>query len=86
MSAIYFLERIGIVAGVPRLGGDSHWGGCEVLHLLQMEIEFLRNLSQLRHIALGASGMTGDEVGDELLVEMFLLIDAVEDTLEVIEL
>lgn len=85
MGAIHFLERIGVVAGVPRLGGNGHWGGSEVLHLLQMEIELLRNLSQLGHIALGASGMTGDEVGDELLVEMLLLIDAIEDALEVVE-
>ena len=51
-----------------------------------MEVQFLGNLRQLRHICLGTSRMTGDEVGDELLVEVLLLIDAIEKTLEVVEL
>ena len=30
--------------------------------------------------------MAGDEVGDNLLIEVFLTIDAIEDALEVVEL
>ena len=86
MGTIYFLEGVGVVACVPGLGRDGHRRRREVLHLFEMEIQFLGDFSQLLHVGFGASGMAGDEVGDELLVEVLLLIDAVEDALEVVEL
>ena len=41
---------------------------------------------QIGHISLAAAWVTGDEVGDDLLVEVFLATDAVEDALELVEL
>ena len=42
--------------------------------------------SQLCHIGLRATWVAGDEIRDDLLVEMLLAIDAVEDALELVEL
>ena len=86
MRTIHFLQRIGVVARIPCLGGHRHgrWG--EVLHLFQVEVQFLGDLRQLCHVLLRAARVAGDEIGDDLLVEMLVLIDAVEDALEVVEL
>ena len=50
-----------------------------------MEIESFGDDRQLSHILLMTAGMRTDEVRDDLLVESFLLIDAIEDALELIE-
>ena len=85
LSAEHRFERVGIIASIPSLGRDGHGCRSEVLHLLQMEIESFGDDSQLSHILLMTAGMRTDEVRDNLLVESFLLIDAIEDALELIE-
>ena len=62
------LKGIGMIAGVVNLRGKGHGRGGEVLHLLEMKMQILGLDSQLRHIFFPASGVAGDEVGDELLV------------------
>ena len=79
-------QRVGIVAGVEHLGRDGHGRRREVLNLFQLIAHFTGNLCQLRHVGLGTTGMAGDEVGDDLLAQTFLLVDAVELALEVEEL
>lgn len=71
---------------VPSLGAHRHGGGGKVLYLLQMEVELFGDDSQFGHIFFTASGMTADEVGNELLVEALVAIDAVKYPLEFIEL
>lgn len=86
MRTVYLLHGIGVVASIPCLCGYRHGSRCEVLYLFQVEVQFLGDLRQLCHVLLRTPRMAGDEVGDNLLVEMLLLIDAVKDTLEVVEL
>ena len=80
------LERIGVIACIPCFGGIGHRRGCKVLYLLQMEVEMLGDDCQFSHILLTAAGVTADEVGNYLLAEVFLAVDAVEHSLEFIEL
>ena len=86
LGTLYGFERIGVVTRVPRLGRYRHRRGREVLHLFQLEVELFGLDSQLSHIRFRTTGMAGDEVGDNLLIEVLLTIDAVEDALKVIEL
>ena len=86
LGTLYGFQRIGVVTRVPRLGRYRHGCGREVLHLFQLEVELLGLDSQLSHIGFRTTRMAGDEVGDNLLIEVFLTIDAVEDALEIIEL
>ena len=79
-------EGIGVEARIPRLGGNGHGGGCEVLHLFQMEIKLLGQHGQFGHICFLTARVAADEVGDELLVQALLAVDTVEDALELIEL
>ena len=51
-----------------------------------MEIKVLRDNSEFGHIGFVAARVGADEVGDDLLVESFLAVDAVEDALELVEL
>ena len=85
LGAEYGLERVGVEAGVPSLGGNGHGRGREVLHLLKMEVQPLGLHGEFGHVFLAASGMAADEVGDDLLVETLLAADAVEDALELVE-
>ena len=82
----YGFERIRIVTCIPRLGSNSHRGGCEVLHLFEVEVQLLGDDCQFSHILFLASWMRGDEVGDDLLMKVLLAIDAIENALELIEL
>ena len=79
-------KGIGIITRIPRLSRDCHGCGGEVLNLFELEVEMLGDDSQLGHISLRTPWMAGDEIGDDLLVEMLLAIDAVEDALEFVEL
>jgi len=79
-------ERIRVVACVPHLGGCGHGSGREVLHLLQVEAQLASDGGQLGHVFLMTARVAGDEVRDDLLVQMLLDVDAVEDALEVEEL
>ena len=40
---------------------------------------------QFGHVAIAATGMAGDEIGDELLLQSMLLIDLVENPFELLE-
>ena len=80
------LQRVGVIACVPRLSTDGHGRWREVLNLFKLESELAGEAGQLGHILLMTARMTGDEVGDDLLVQALLATDAVEDALEVIEL
>lgn len=51
------LQRVGVKAGVERLGRDGHGRGGEVLHLLQVEVEILGDGGEFGHIHLGARGV-----------------------------
>ena len=82
----YGLEGVGVVARVPGLGGDGHRRGGEVLHLFEVEVETLGDDGEFRHILLLTTGVGGDEVGDDLLMESFFAVDAVEEALELVEL
>ena len=86
LGTLYGFQRIGVVASIPRLSRYRHRCGREVLYLLQLEVQLLGLDCQLCHICFRTTRMAGDEVGDYLLVEMLLAIDAVEDALEVVEL
>jgi len=86
LGTLYGFQRIGVITRIPGLRRYRHRGGREVLHLFQLEVQLLGLDGQLSHIGFRTTRMTGDEVGDELLVQMFLPIDAVKDTLEVVEL
>jgi hypothetical protein len=89
LLALGTLDRfkgIGVVARIPRLSGDSHGRRRKVLNLFELEVKMLGDHSQLGHIGLRATRVAGDEIGDDLLVEMLLAIDAVEDALELVEL
>ena len=79
-------EGIRVIARIPCLGGNGHGCRCKILNLFKLEIEMFGDDSQLSHVSLPATWMAGDEVGDDLLVEMLLTVDAVEDTLELVEL
>ena len=85
MGTPYLLQCIGVIPCIPCLRGDRHGGRGEVLYLFEVEVQLFGNLRQLCHVLLRASRMAGDEVGDDLLVEVLLLVDTVEDALEVIE-
>ena len=80
------LEGVGIVARVPGLCSDSHGRGGEVLHLFEMEVELFGKHGKFGHVFFQTAGVGGDEVRDDLLAEILLAIDAVEDTLEGVEL
>ena len=80
------LKGIGVVAGVPHLGADSHWGGGEVLNLLQLEIEALRDEGETCHIFFMAPGVAADEVGDYLLAQSFTTVNVIKNLLEFLEL
>ena len=86
MGCEYGFERIGVVASIEHLSRDGHGCGGEVLHLFQLVAHLTRQMGQLSHVALMTTRMAGDEIRDELLVETFLTIDAVEDALELTEL
>ena len=72
------LERIGVVAGVPSLGGNGHRGWRKVLYLFEVEVETLGDDSEFGHILFLTAWVAGDEVGDDLLVQAVLLVDLVE--------
>ena len=86
MSGIDGFERIGGVACIEHFSRDGHGRRREVLHLFKFIAHLARQSGQLGHITLMTTRMAGDEVGDDLLVEVLLAIDAVEDALELVEL
>ena len=86
LCAVYGLQRIGIIARIPGFGGHRHRGGGEVLHLFKLEVELLGDYGEFSHVYFVATGVTGNEIGDNLLAEMCFLVDAVEHVLELVKL
>ena len=86
MGCVNRLQSIGVVTRVEHLRRDGHRGGGKVLHLLKTIAHLTRNLCQLSHVSLRTTRVTGNEVGDNLLVEAFFAIDSVKLALEVEEL
>ena len=78
-------QGVWVITRIPRLGTYGHRRGREVLHLFELVPHTACEVGQLRHVALVATGMRGDEVRDELLVEVLLLVYAVEDAFELFE-
>ena len=85
-GAEHWLQRIRIVACVPRFGGVGEWRGSKILYLLEMEIEVLGNHCQFGHILFLTAWVAGDEVGNDLLAKTLLAINLIEDSLELVEL
>ena len=80
------IKRVRIETCVPRLCGHGHGRRREVLYLFELEVHVFREDGQLGHVFLVTSGMRRNEVGDDLLAQVFLAVDAVEDALELSEL
>ena len=72
-------------ACVPCFGRDRHGGGCEVLHLFELEVEVFGQDCQFCHVFGCAAGVGTDEVGDDLLAQVLAAVDVVEDAFEVVE-
>ena len=51
-----------------------------------MEVEALGDNGEFCHVLLLTAGVGGDEVGDDLLMEILFAVDAVEQTFELIKL
>ena len=79
-------KGVGVIARVPHFCGNGHGGRSEVLNLFQMKVELLGEYCQFGHVFLMTARVAGDEVGDDLLVQMLLAVDAVEHALELVEL
>lgn len=79
------LKCIRVKARIPRLCGHSHRGRREVLYLFQVEIEPFGNDGQLGHIGFLTSRMRTNEIGNNLLAQVFFPIDSVEDALKLLE-
>ena len=80
------LQRLRMIAGIPSLSGYGHRCRREVLYLFQVEVQTLGDDCQFGHVLLRASRMAADEVGDDLLAQTFVAVDAVEYALELLEL
>lgn len=77
---------VGVVTRIPRLGADGHRRGREVLHLLKVKVQVFGDDCELGHVLFLTARMTTYKVRYDLLFQSLLLIDAVEDALELIEL
>ena len=79
-------KSVGVKAGVVGFGGNRHRSRSEILHLLKVEIKSFGDSSEFCHVFLGATRVRRYEVGDNLLIELLLLINAVENALKLTEL
>ena len=59
---VYRFARVGVDAGVEHGRGKRHGRRRKILDLLRPVMHFLRLLGELRHVALGATGVRGDEI------------------------
>ena len=82
----HVLQSVWVVACVPCLGANGHRSRCEVLHLFQLEVKSFGNDSQFGHIFFTTARVAADEVRDDLLTQMILVVDAVKDSFEFLEL
>lgn len=84
-GAVDALEGVGVVAGVEDFSAEGHGGRGEVLDLLEVHVEAAGDVGQAGHVFLAATGVGGDKVRDELLVEAVFFVDLIEDFAEFIE-
>ena len=80
------LQCVGVVARVPHFGGDGHWRGREVLHLFEVEVHLLRQNGEFGHILGLTAWVRRNEIGNDLLAQVFLATDAVEQPFELLKL
>ena len=71
-------EGIGVEACIPRLGGDGHGRGCEVLHLVGHQMILVGDVTKFAHLFNGTARVGGDEIGNQLLVFAALTVLGVE--------
>lgn len=80
------LVRVGVLARVEHHRREGHRRGCEVLHLLEVEVQFAEHLlRECAHVLLRASGVRRDEVGDELVGQPLAVADTVEVGIQPLE-
>lgn len=60
-------QRIRVVSRVPCFCADSHGSRGEILHLFKLKIQFFGDDGEVCHILCLTTGMTANEIGDELL-------------------
>ena len=80
------MKRVRIQPGVIGFRGNRHWRGREVLDLFEVEIKTFGYSRKFSHIFFSATRVRGDEIRNNLLVELFVLIYIVENLLEFSEL
>lgn len=80
-----WLKSVRIIARKPCFRCHGHWSWREILYLFQLKIKSLCPDCKVSHVLFRASRMRTDEVWDNLLMQSFLAVDAVEDTLEFLE-
>ena len=69
-------EGVGVDAGVIDFGGQGHGGRSEILDLFEFEVQAAGFGSQVGHVFVGATGMGGNKVGDQLLLAAFFGFEA----------
>lgn len=85
LSRIHWLERVGVETCVESFGAHRHGCGREILYLFEVEIKFFGDSCQFRHIFLGATWVRRNEVRNDLLLQSVFLVQAVENSLELVE-
>ena len=77
---------VGIDTRIEHHRRESHRRRCEVLHLLEGEVQIAQDLIRERHhIALGTAWVRRDKVWDELVVEPLPATDLLEATVHLLE-
>ena len=78
----YGFQRVRMVARCPCYGAYRHWGWGEILHLLQLEVQFLRFDGKFGHIRTLTTGMTAYKIRYNLLVQLLPTACFVKDLLK----
>lgn len=86
LSREHRFQRVGVVSSVPCLGGYSHGCRSEVLHLFEVEIQSFGDDGEFCHVFFLTPRVATNKVRYDLLVQVFLAVDAVEDTFELLKL
>ena len=79
------LQGVGVITRGPHGRSGCHRGGCEVLHLFELEVHLSGLDGEFRHIFLATARMRTDEIWNDLLAEAGLTIDVIEAPLEGVE-
>ena len=65
---VHFLARIWVITKIIHRRGVGHGRGREILHLVGHQPVLVGDVAEFAHLLDGASGMGGDEIGNQLLV------------------